>query len=105
VQAVNEQPAIAAVPIGHRDGPALLPSAPALPVAAIPGGLDGSAKPADAKLDTGAAPALAVVESPTPATSAKKARTRSSHVQRRDRNTYSRSPSYSYYQSGYARVW
>jgi hypothetical protein len=108
VQAGNEQPAITAAPIGHRDGPALLPSEPAIPVAATPDGLDGSAKPADPKPDTDAAPALAVVESTTPAASAKKARTRSSHVQRRDRNAYSRSPSYSYhnyYQSGYARVW
>ena len=110
VQAVNEQPAIAAVPIGHRDGPALLPSESAIPVAATPDGLDGSAKPADAKPETEPALALAVVESHKPAASAKKARTRSSHVQRRDRHaySYSRSPSYSYhnyYQSGYARVW
>jgi hypothetical protein len=108
VPAVNERPAIAAVPIGHRDGPALLPSEPAIPVTATPDGPDGSANPADAALATDAAPASAVVESPTPAASAKKARTRSSHVQRRDRNSYSPSPSYSYhsyYQSGYVRLW
>jgi putative ABC transport system substrate-binding protein len=54
-----------------------------------------------------AVPAAKQIESPTPAASPKKARTRSSHVQRRVRNTYSPSPSYShhnYYQSGYARV-
>jgi hypothetical protein len=108
IQAINERPAIAAIPIGHRDGPALLPSEPAIPVAATPDGPDGSAKPADAEPASDAAPAAAVVESPTPAASAKKARTRSSHVQRREWNAYSPSPSYSYhnyYQSGYARVW
>jgi hypothetical protein len=108
IEAVNEQPAIAAVPVGHNDGRALLPSKPAIPVAVTPDGPDASAKPADAEPATDAAPTSAVVESPTPAASAKKGRTRSSHVQRRDRNAYSRSSSYSYhnyYQSGYARVW
>jgi hypothetical protein len=108
VQAVNERPATAAVPIGHRDGPALLPSEPAIPDAATLDDPDGSAKRADAAPATDAAPASAVVESPTPAASVKKAQTRSRHVQRRDRNAYSPSPRYSYhnhYQSGYARVW
>ena len=107
VQAVNERPAISAVPIG-RDGPALLSSERATPVAATPDGPDGSAELADAEPAADAAPASVVVESPTPAASAKKARTRSSQVHRRDRNGYSSSPRYSYrnyYQSGYARVW
>lgn len=98
VQAVNERPAIAAVQIGHRDdGPALLPSEPAIPVAA--------AKPADAAPATDPAAASAVVESPSRAASVKKARTRSSYVQRQRRSP---SPRYSYryyYLSGYARMW
>jgi len=107
VQAVSERPAIAAVPIG-RDGPALLSSERATPVAATPDGPDGFAKQADAGPAMDAAPASAIVESPTRAASVEKARTRSSHVHRRDRNGYSSSPRYrshSYYQSGYARVY
>ena len=107
VQAVNERPAISAVPIG-RDGPALLSSERATPVAATPDGPDGFAKQADAGPAMDAAPASAVVESPTRAASVEKARTRSSQVHRRDRNGYSSSPRYSshsYYQSGYARVY
>jgi hypothetical protein len=103
VQVVNERTAIAAFPIG-RDGPALLSSERATPVAATPDGPDGFAKQADA-MD--AAPASAVVESPTRAASVEKGRTRSSQVHRRDRNTYSSSPrsNHSYYQGGYARLW
>ncbi len=107
VQAVSERPAIAAVPIG-RDGPALLSSERATPVAATPDGPDGFAKQADAGPAMDAAPASAIVESPTRAASVEKARTRSSQVHRRDRNGYSSSPRYrshSYYQSGYARVY
>jgi hypothetical protein len=106
--AVNERPAIAAAPIGHRNGPALLPSDPAIPVAATPDGPDGSAKTADVEPAMDAAPASAVVEFPTPAASAKTARTHRSHVQRRQRNAYSRPSSYSYHnynQSGFARLW
>jgi len=105
VQAVSERPAIAAVPIG-RDGPALLSSERATPVAATPDGPDGFAKQADAGPAMDAAPASAIVESPTRAASVEKARTRSSQVHRRDRNGYSSSPRYSSHnQSGYARVW
>ena len=108
VQAVNERPAIAAVPIGRRDRPALRSSERATPVAATPDGPDGFAKQADAGPAMDAAPASAVVEPPTRAASVEKVRTRSSQVHRRDRNGYSSSPRYSYrnyYQSGYARVW
>ena len=96
-----------AIPIG-RDGPALLSSERATPVAATPDGPDGFAKQADAGPAMDAAPASAVVEPPTRAASVEKVRTRSSQVHRRDRNGYSSSPRYSshsYYQSGYARVW
>jgi hypothetical protein len=98
VQAVNERPAIAAVSIGHGAGPAVLPSEPAIPVAATPETPEGSATPAD-----GADPA-AVTEFPAPAASAKKARTRSHHVQR-DRNEYLAWPGSSYQRGGYARMW
>ena len=100
----NELPAIAAVPIGHRDGPAVLPSEPAIPVAAIPETPAVSVNPLDA---ADPAPTPAVTESPAPAASAEKTRTRSNPVQRRDRNEYSRSVNYGnhYYQSGYARLW
>jgi hypothetical protein len=96
VQAVNERPAIAAVAIGHRDGPAVLPSEPAIPVAVAPETLDGSATPADA-----AAAAEAAPESLAPATTPKKAR--KAQIQRRDRNEYS-SRDHNF-QNGYARVW
>ena len=36
VRAINERPAIAAVPIGHRDGPPALALEPAIPVVATP---------------------------------------------------------------------
>jgi hypothetical protein len=114
-QAVNERPAIAAVLIGHRDGPAVLPSEPEVPLAAtqdIPG---SSATPVDA---ADAAPASVVSERATPAAFIKKSQTPSNSVrrrdrddgnfaQRRDRNEYSPSRSYSSQeaQSGYARVW
>lgn len=99
VQAVNERPAIAAVAIGHRDGSAVLPSEPAIPVVATPQTPEGSAMPADA---ADAAPAVA--ESPAPAASPKKSRARGNQVQRRYRDEYS--PRHSgYYQGGYARVW
>jgi hypothetical protein len=103
VQAVNERPPIAAVPIGHRDGPAVLPTEPALPVAVAPGTLDGSATPADAAPAADDAPAPA--ESPAPKATPKKAR--KAQVHRRDRNEYSSSSHYSNhdFQNGYARVW
>jgi hypothetical protein len=99
--ALNERPAIAATPNGRRDGPALIPSEPTIPIAATPDGAHGSANSANAEPATDAAPSSEVVESLTPAASNKKARARSSHVQRHDRQTYSRSSN----QRGYARLW
>jgi hypothetical protein len=101
VQAVNERPAIASVPIGHRDAPALLPSEPpserTVPVAAAPATPDVFATPADA---ADAAPAL-----PPPAPATKKGRPRSNHVQRREGYAPSRTTSNHDVQSGYARIW
>jgi hypothetical protein len=129
VRALNERPAIAAVAIGHPDGPAVLRSEPKIPVAEAP----GLAKPEDAAATTpveaqpGAQSQTASVEQPTaaPAASAISARVRSKTVRHRDRddgrharvrdrieysrdrNQYSstRSYSYTYPQAGYARLW
>ncbi len=97
VPAANERPAIAAVAIGHRDEPALLPPQQTMPAAAmVP---DVSALPADT---AEAAPAPTVTEQP-PAV-VKKARSRSTrHVQRPENARSSRSSNV--YQSGYARLW
>jgi hypothetical protein len=80
---VNERPAIAAVLIGHSDGPAVRPAEPEIPVAATPDIPESSAKPVDTA-DT--SPASVLKESPTPAASAKQSQTRSNSVQRRDRD-------------------
>ena len=113
IRALNERPAIAAAPIGHLDGPPVLPSGSAVPAAVTPNNetTADSAGPADVPSAIDTAPA--VTEAHAHAVSAKKTRTRS--VQRRDRNDYSRSTRYTnrhyqpnyntYYQSGYARLW
>jgi hypothetical protein len=128
VLALNERPAIAAVPIGHPDGPAVLPSEPEIP-ATEPAGLT---KPEDiavavtVEAEPEAQSQTASVEQPAaaPVVSASTARVRSKIVRRRDRdegrharvrdrNEYSRDRhqisawrSYSYAnQSGYARLW
>jgi hypothetical protein len=105
VQAVNERPAIAAVAIGRREGPAILPSQePAISVAATPQLPDSSASAADSAEPVNAAPAAAVNESPAPAPAAKKPRARTRHVQQRDEHARPRSYSHDF-QSGYARLW
>jgi hypothetical protein len=129
VRALNERPAIAAVAIGHPDGPAVLRSEPEIPATEAA----GLAKPEDA------APAMPVEAQPkaqsqtasveqstaAPPVSASTARIRSKVVHRRDRdegrharvrdrNEYSRgrnehsswrSYSYANQQAGYARLW
>jgi hypothetical protein len=97
VQAANERPAIATVAIGHGDGPAILPSEPAIAVAATPQTPDGSAMPADA---AEAPPVPAVTDLP-PAAASKKSRTR--QVQRRDHGGHPHS--FTYRQNGFARLW
>jgi hypothetical protein len=109
IVAINERPAIAAVPIGHRDEPALLPLEPVVPAAAtLEEARVGSANTADA---VSAAETTEVL----PAPSVKE--TRSNHVRqhdrnhsksvrRRDHNEYYFSPNYSNrVQNGYARLW
>jgi hypothetical protein len=107
VLAVNERPAIAAVPIGHRDDPAVLPSQPAtpIPVAALPETPEASAAPEEA------APAAEVPPVP-PAVASGKARTRNQHAQasrrQRDRNEYSSSSRYSnqsVMRGGWGGIW
>jgi hypothetical protein len=129
VRALNERPAIAAVAIGHPDGPAVLRSEPEIPAAEAP----GLAKPEDAAATTPveaqpeAQSQTASVEQATaaPAASASSARVRSKtvrhrdrddgrHTRVRDRNEYSRDRNqYSSWrsysnanpQAGYARLW
>jgi len=108
ILAINERPPIAAVAIGHRDEPALLPSEPVVPAAARSEETRvGSANTADA---VSAAESTEVL----PAPSVKE--TRSNHVRHdrnhgksvrgRDRNEYSFSSNYRHsVQSGYARLW
>jgi hypothetical protein len=110
IQALNERPAIAAVPIGHLDEPPVLPAGSA--IAVTPGSVDSAIPVEIAPAD--AAPA--VTEALPSAVSAKRTRTHATHVQHRDRNEYPRSASYSnryykpnynnhHYSSGYARLW
>jgi len=103
--AMNERPAIAAVAIGHREDPAVLPSQPALPVAAIPETPpDGSAVPADG----GEVPAAAAAPVSAPvAPVARQSRARSRHVARREGYSSSsgRSVYYSTQKGGYAGLW
>jgi hypothetical protein len=129
VRALNERPAIAAVPIGHPDGPAVLRSEPEIPATEAA----GLAKPEDAatampvEAQPEAQSKTASIEQSTaaPPVSASTARAHSKIVHRRDRdegrharvrdrNEYSRgrsqnSPwrnySYANQQTGYARLW
>jgi hypothetical protein len=106
VQAVNERPSIAAVAIGHREEPAILPSEPTIPVAAIPEPPDNSSGPAD--------PANVAPTTQSVVPVAKHSQTRSRHVARREGHSYSGRSSYSprYYSNrqvhqagGYAGLW
>jgi hypothetical protein len=102
VRAANERPAIAAVPIGHRDAPAVPPSEGAILVAATGETSDDPAKPADA------VPAPAVKEVPAPANSATKPRKTagSKQARRRGHHQYLSWPAYRYQyrRGGYARL-
>jgi hypothetical protein len=91
IRALNEQPAIAAVPIGHLEK---LPDMSPGSAAVTP-----ETTPADVPSAVDTAPALTKADAP--AVSVKNTRARS--VQRRDRNHYSRSTRYTnrYYQPNY----
>jgi hypothetical protein len=105
IRALNEQPAIAAVPIGHLEK---LPDMSSGSAAVTPEATADSAGPADVPSVVDTAPA--VTKAHASAVSVKKTRTRS--VQRRDRNHYARSTRYTYryyqpnyYQFGFVRFW
>jgi hypothetical protein len=116
IQAINERPLIAAVPIGHTDRPAVLSSAPGILPPARPAAPASPSNPTD---DAPAADAsiASATEPPAPVASAEKRPPHSNHVRRRGRSEYSRSANYadhynqprpnyqSSYQNGYARVW
>ena len=119
-RAVNEQPLIAAAPIGHRDDPTVVPALPSAPA-------EGSSWPAAPPEKPSAIPALtemAIAEAtpadttsaaePTPPASqvtSKKSQPRAHHELRSGRhNNYSYRSSYSSrsstnLQGGYARLW
>ena len=100
--AVNERPAIAAVPIGRRDEPAALPvEAPAIGVAAAPQTPEAAATASDPVVPAEVAP---VAAAPAPAAVTKKPRPRNTKVVHHRRETPARSSSYDF-MSGYARLW
>jgi hypothetical protein len=76
LQPLNERPAIAAVPIGHRDNPSVLPAPET--VAAIRA---APPQPIAAPTNTGEAPAAAAPSAPA-APAAKPAQTRTRHARR-----------------------
>ena len=128
-QPLNERPAIATVPIGHRDDPAVLPPPPSStvpPAPAVPASKpEATPAPTQARVAEvkPADPAPAAEPAPAPAAppvAARKPRTRishaqpqavqASHVRRRSEYSYSSSSSYgshsnTYLQGGFARVW
>ena len=114
---INERPLIAAVPIGHRDDPATLPS-PSVPVEASPSPVAPPEPPSPAATETAVAEATAgaapIVEPTAPAVAAKKPRPRVHHARNESRsarrNNYSYVSSYTSrssvsLQGGYARLW
>jgi hypothetical protein len=115
VLAANERPAIAAVPIGHRDDPAVLPSLPETPVAATPAIPEAPARPEVAALPVEAAPAADAPPAPAVVARKKARTTRSKEAQvqaphRRERDDdarrYSHNTEGSYHNTeGYARAW
>lgn len=129
LRAVNERPLIAAVPIGHRDDPTVLPASPSTPVGVSP---SLAVPPEEPKVISAAVEASVVEATPAdvdaepttpasmPTVTSKKPRPRVQHAQderrSRRRHHYSYASSYSarrssyslsntYVQSGYARVW
>jgi hypothetical protein len=116
MQAVNERPPIAAVPIGHTDRPAVPSSDPAVQLMAMPEVPPSSSDPTGAAAAADPSIASPVPEAPARVASAGKRRAHSNHVRRHVRSEYSRSANYgryyqswpyyqSYYQGGYIRIW
>jgi hypothetical protein len=114
LRAVNERPLIAAVPIGRRDDPAMLPAPPPTAVAASPPPAAppevpkaAPAPPETSLAEATPADAVPAVEpappAPMPTVTSKKARPRVHHAQNepRRRNHYSYEPSYNARSSSY----
>jgi hypothetical protein len=100
--AVNERPAIAAVPIGRRDGPAALPLEEPATAAAVPETPEAAASDPAVPAEVASAAAA-----PAPAAVTKKLRPRNTNVAAHRRDSPARSSSYHPhdFMSGYARVW
>jgi hypothetical protein len=118
-RAVNERPLIAAVPIGHRDDPTMLPASPQTRIGVGPLPTDppeepkATPPPTQLSVAEEIAPDAAPAGEPTPPVSiptvtSKKPRPRVHHASHRH-NQYSYTSSYSarktYVQAGYARLW
>ena len=108
ILAINERPPIAAVAIGHRNEPAVLPSEPVLPAAPT------SAEPRPNSSDTvEAVSAVEITTAPAVTTQTRTTQARqhgknqNTSVQRRYRHEYyfSSNSRHGYVQSGYARLW
>jgi len=123
-RAVNERPAIAAVPIGHRDDPTMIPAPPQTRVGPLPADppAEPKANPPPTQLSVAeetaadAAPAAEPAPPvPVPAVASKKPRAPVHHTSRRhEQYSYSSSSSArssryggsrTYVQAGYARLW
>jgi hypothetical protein len=119
-RAVNERPLIAAVPIGHRDDPTMLPASAQTGIRAGPLPTDPPDEPKAAPAPTQASVADEIPSDAAPAAEAapsvsvstvKKPRPRAHHASsRRNQYSYRSAPSRygasrAYAQAGYARLW
>jgi len=104
IRAINDQSAATAPSANRSGGPALLPSPPINPIAAL-NGPDDSQNRADVEPGTDVAPLAAPAASPTSAVHKKKKQARAYHVSSRNRGSSRSYSSGGYQQSGYARLW
>jgi hypothetical protein len=116
ILAINERPPIAAVAIGHRDEPAVLPSGQVLPAAATSEGPQpNSPDTAEAVSAVEITPAPAVTTQTRSSQARQHGKNQNTSVQHRYRHEYHFSSNYrhgyssnyshDYVQSGYARLW
>ncbi len=115
MQAINERPPIAAVPIGHTDRTTVLSSDPAIQLTATVEVPPGPSTPTGAAAAVEPSIASAVPEAPARVASVQKKRAHRGQVRRHVRSQYSRSANYrnyyyqpyyqSYYRGGYIRIW
>jgi hypothetical protein len=113
--ALNERPAVAAVPIGHRDDPAVLPPEPAAPVvAALPEDAD-TATPAETPSAEPTLPASLPAVAPTKTRERHRERVQRregerAHRREREHREYASTPRHysnrqAYQVGGYAGLW